>query len=440
MRIVRLPQLLRFWRVSFHEGNLRRLRAPDASTATDSLRTTHVHKPFVKTGPGRPTTRWIAAASALLAGAALAFAGAGASATSSAELSYKQSVTSAHFKASGLAELADGSGYSKLCWNIAAKAGATSIWCVKRTSQTGTWRLTGKRTGVKVRVAGDTALLAVDPQLAGLAAGLYKWDIAITPCQPDPTGATGSSSATGATAAAPDPTCAVHYPKSSSQTIRIRGLQPVGCSIKGPAQVTAGPRSGKKIALTFDDGPAPDTGQFLNELKHLKIHATFFMIGQQVAGHGALLKRMMAEGHELANHSWNHANLGGGGGAATQQITSTNRAIFRASGFRPCLMRPPYGSTGSDLVRRVRSQHMTSVLWDVDPKDWSTPGTGTIVNTIRGQTHAGSIILEHDGGGPRGQTLAALPQYVRTLKSRGYKFVTVNELLGYKTTYKLAGK
>jgi peptidoglycan/xylan/chitin deacetylase (PgdA/CDA1 family) len=101
-------------------------------------------------------------------------------------------------------------------------------------------------------------------------------------------------------------------------------------------------------------------------------------------------------------------------------------------------MRPPYGSTGGDLVSRVRAQHMTSVLWDVDPQDWRTPGTGVIVNTIRSQTRAGSIILEHDGGGNRSQTLSALPQYVRTLKSRGYKFVTVSELLGYKTVYKLA--
>jgi peptidoglycan/xylan/chitin deacetylase (PgdA/CDA1 family) len=146
---------------------------------------------------------------------------------------------------------------------------------------------------------------------------------------------------------------------------------------------------------------------------------------------------MMAEGHELGNHSWNHANLGSGGAAATQQIVSTNRAIQRASGFRPCVMRPPYGATSKDLVRRIRAEKMTSILWNVDPLDWRLPGTGTIVNVIRNQTRGGSVILEHDGGGNRSQTLAAIPQYVRTLKSRGYKFVTVSELLGYKTTYKL---
>jgi len=214
---------------------------------------------------------------------------------------------------------------------------------------------------------------------------------------------------------------------------------PVGCKVKGPAQVSSGRRAGKKIAVTFDDGPAPDTAQFLNKLKSLKIKATFFMIGKQVPGNGALLKRMAREGHELANHSWSHANLSAGGGIAHEQIVSTNRAIKRASGFQPCLMRPPEGATSAGLVGTVRSLKMTSVLWDVDPQDWRYPGTGTIVQTIRSQSHGGSIIVEHDGGGPRGQTLAALPQYVATLKSRGYKFVTVSELLGYKTKYKLAG-
>jgi peptidoglycan/xylan/chitin deacetylase (PgdA/CDA1 family) len=404
-----------------------------ASSATDSLKPTPVNTPFIHPGPGRPVARYGAAIVALIAGAALAVSGAGAVAAGTASLSYKQSVTSAHFKAEGLSELAGGSGYSKVCWNIDAKQGATSIWCAKRTSAAGTWRLTGKHAGVKVRFSGDTALLAVDPAVADLSPGLYKWNLSITPCQAAPT------SATGATAAVPAADCAVRYPQQGGQTVRIKSLMAVGCKVKGASQISAGPRRGKQIALTFDDGPAGDTPRFLDELKHLKIKATFFMIGQQVGGHGAVLKRMLAEGHELGNHSWNHSDLGAGGGAAAQQISSTNRAIKRASGFKPCLMRPPYGSTSGSLASTVRAQHMTSVLWDVDPQDWRTPGTGVIVNTIRGQTHAGSIILEHDGGGNRSQTLAALPQYVKTLKARGYKFVTVSELLGYRTTYKLAG-
>jgi peptidoglycan/xylan/chitin deacetylase (PgdA/CDA1 family) len=387
----------------------------------------------VNTEPGRLTPRLAAAAAALIAGVVLAVTGIGASATSNVSLSYKQSVASAHFKAVGLEELAKRSGYSRICWRIDAKSGRTHEWCVARTSRNGKWRLAGKRKGVKVRIDSSSALLAVDPQKAGLEPGLYKWNLAATPCAAPP------PSPTGATAALPPADCAVKYPRTGAETIRIRSLVPVGCMVKGAAQVSSGPRGSKKIAVTFDDGPAPDTTQFLNKLKSLKIKATFFMIGQQVPGNGALLKRMTREGHELANHSWNHANLGAGGAAAHDQIVSTNRAIKRASGFQPCLMRPPEGATSANLVSTIRSLGMTSVLWDVDPQDWRYPGTGSIVQTIRSQSHGGSIIVEHDGGGPRGQTLAALPQYVATLKARGYKFVTVSELLGYKTKYKLAG-
>ena len=74
---------------------------------------------------------------------------------------------------------------------------------------------------------------------------------------------------------------------------------------------------------------------------------------------------------------------------------------------------------------------MTSILWSVDPNDWRTPGTGSIINTVLGQTYGGGIILSHDGGGPRSQTLAAMPQIVNTLRRRGYKFVTLTDLLGY---------
>lgn len=368
-----------------------------------------------------------------MAGVVLAVTGTGASATSNVSLSYKQSVASAHFKAVGLKELAKGSRYSKLCWRIDAKVGKAREWCVARTSKKGKWRLIGKRKGVKVRIDSGSALLAVDPQEAGLKPGLYKWNLAVMPC------VAPRSSPTGVTAALPQADCAVKYPRTGGENIRIRSRVPVGCKVKGPAQVSSGRRASKKIAVTFDDGPSPDTAQFLNKLKSLKIKATFFMIGKQVPGNTALLKRMTREGHELANHSWNHANLSAGGSMAHDQIVSTNRAIKRASGFQPCLMRPPEGATSAGLVGTVRSLKMTSVLWDVDPQDWRYPGTGTIVQTIRSHSHGGSIIVEHDGGGPRGQTLAALPQYVATLKSRGYKFVTVSELLGYKTKYKLAG-
>lgn len=353
-----------------------------------------------------------------------------ASAAPNALLDYKQSVASAHFKASNLDQLESGSPFTKICWRLTPrKRGTERTWCARRETPSARWQLSPARRGARIRVDQDSALLAIRPSVAGVPTGLYRWSLSISDpdCAEAPTGPTSTESG-----------CELRFPSSGGKAIRIRGLVPAGCKAKGAAQVSRGPARGRRIALTFDDGPNAYTPQFLKSLRRLHVKATFFMIGQQVPGKGALLKRMMRDGHELANHSWSHANLGGGGAGATSQLTSTNRAIKRASGFRPCVMRPPYGSTGGDLVRRVRAQGMRSILWDVDPQDWRTPGVGTIVGTILRQTRPGSIILEHDGGGPRGQTLAAVPQYVRTLKARGYKFVTVSELLGYRTTYRLA--
>jgi peptidoglycan/xylan/chitin deacetylase (PgdA/CDA1 family) len=186
------------------------------------------------------------------------------------------------------------------------------------------------------------------------------------------------------------------------------------------------------VALTYDDGPAAITPRFLATLRRLGVPATFFMLGQQVAASPAITRQVMADGHELANHSWNHANLGGGGPAASAQLEHTNAVIRRVTGFTPCLFRPPGGSTGADLVARVRALGMTSVLWSADPFDWRLPGTSAIVGRVLAQTGRGGIILDHDGGGPREQTLAAAPAIIAALRARGYTFVTVSALLGYR--------
>lgn len=381
----------------------------------------------IEQGLGRSVHAVIAAFCAVIAGAAVAsaFFGGGAHASSSAKLSFHQSVESARFSVANLELLAKGTNYSKVCWRLTRSGADAGRWCAARRTSTGPWRISGaKRKGARIHIVGENATLALDPTAVGLPPGLYRWRFTADSCAAVPTGATGEED------------CSVSFPTPRGQKIRIRTVVPAGCRVRGRAQVTAGPRH-KQIALTFDDGPSQLTPKFLRTLKHLDVPATFFMLGQQVRGHESLLKQMLGDGHELANHSFDHANLGGGGPAATSEIVRTNRLIKRASGFRPCLMRPPYGSTGSDLVRRIRAQRMTSVLWDVDPQDWRLPGAGTVDRAIRAHTHGGSIIIEHDGGGPRGQTLAAIPHYVRALRARGYRFVTVSRLLGYRTTYRL---
>jgi peptidoglycan-N-acetylglucosamine deacetylase len=210
---------------------------------------------------------------------------------------------------------------------------------------------------------------------------------------------------------------------------------PTGCRATGASVRTHGPTNRKVVALTFDDGPAPITGRFLDLMEREQVPGTFFMLGSQVGGRQTMLKRMLAAGFELANHSWSHADLGRNPGRAPGEIRSTNAIIRRASGYTPCLFRPPYGSIGGGLAGAARGQGMLSILWDVDPQDWRTPGAGAIAARILSATRPGSIILMHDGGGPRGQTLFALGTVIRTLKARGYRFKTVSDLLGLRPTF-----
>jgi peptidoglycan/xylan/chitin deacetylase (PgdA/CDA1 family) len=209
-----------------------------------------------------------------------------------------------------------------------------------------------------------------------------------------------------------------------------QGTLPIGCKRHGPPVRYNGHRDRKRVAIGFDDGPAADTGAFVRELKHLKIHATFFEIGEQVPGNSSVMKKILATGNEIGNHSMHHVP-----NAGYSEIHDTQRAIKNATGFTPCVFRPPDGVFNSATVDAASSLGLTTVVWDVDPRDWSTPGTEAIKGNVVGNVKPGSIVVMHDGGGPRGQTLAALPGIVAALRHRGYEFVTVSELLGNKMIY-----
>lgn len=304
----------------------------------------------------------------------------------------------------------------RLCATFAGAAG-DAVLCVQRAD--GAWRLrSGSRTvvGSVGRPRAGTLVIRLRPAAVGLRPGAVRWHVAAT---------------AAACANVPGDSCTDRLPDAGDEPGRVWRAVTTGCVVRGPAQVSRGPR-GRTVALTYDDGPSTYTPGFLRELGRLGVPATFFMVGQQVGPNAALVRRMLDEGFELADHSWNHAILGGGGPGASSQMSRTNVAIRRATGYTPCLFRPPYGSTGADLVSRTRALGMTSILWTVDPLDWRTPGTGAIVSRVLSQVVPGAIILSHDGGGNRSQTLAALPQIVAGLRSRGYRFATVSELLGYR--------
>lgn len=212
---------------------------------------------------------------------------------------------------------------------------------------------------------------------------------------------------------------------------------PVGCMRHGGAgPYFNGPSWHKVVALTFDDGPWPDTPAFVKLLEARHVPATFFMIGEQVtSGYRQLLQRELRDGDALGDHTFTHADLTRTGGTFGQ-LQSTIFAIRRLTGYTPCVFRPPYGNFNQEVVRVAGSLRLATIVWNVDPTDWARPGSEAIEQRVLSQTRPGSIVLSHDGGGPRGETLAAYPHIINALKERGYRFETVPQLLGFHTIYK----
>lgn len=186
---------------------------------------------------------------------------------------------------------------------------------------------------------------------------------------------------------------------------------------------------GPFVAMTFDDGPhATLTPKLLDLLAKNRMKATFFFIGQNVAEYPEIVKRAAREGHEIASHSWSHPNLGKmGDDAVRRELQKTDDAIAAAIGTRPTLMRPPYGSITARQKSWINEAFgYRIIIWDVDPFDWRRPGPGVVTQRIVNGTHPGSIILAHD---IHPQTVEAMPETFEQLLAKGFKFVTVSELL-----------
>jgi peptidoglycan/xylan/chitin deacetylase (PgdA/CDA1 family) len=224
-------------------------------------------------------------------------------------------------------------------------------------------------------------------------------------------------------------------PPAAPPAAAIR-YRPVGCLRRGPAVAYRGGPPRKMVALTFDDGPAPDTAAFVTMLERSHASATFFMIGREVTGaFHATLARELRDGDALGNHTFTHPFLTRTGDVQGQ-LATTQRAIRNVSGYSPCVFRPPYGAVDASVVATAGSQGLGTILWNVDPSDFAQPGVGAIEQRVLAQVQPGSIIISHDGGGPRGQTLAAYPAIIHSLRLRGYRLVTVPQLLGFRPIYR----
>ena len=181
--------------------------------------------------------------------------------------------------------------------------------------------------------------------------------------------------------------------------------------------------------MTFDDGPhAQNTPRLLDLLKERGIKATFFVVGQNAVEYPDILKRIAAEGHELANHSYTHPILASmSEGAIRDQLEKTHQAVLSATGVTMKLLRPPYGALSQPQRAWAQSTFgYKTILWDVDPLDWKFRDASRVESEILSHAKSGSIILSHD---IHKTTVDAMPSTLDALAAKGFKFVTVSELL-----------
>jgi peptidoglycan/xylan/chitin deacetylase (PgdA/CDA1 family) len=198
-----------------------------------------------------------------------------------------------------------------------------------------------------------------------------------------------------------------------------RAPKPVNCAIH------------KCVALTYDDGPAGSTPALLRTLAAKKAPATFFVLGQQATKYPATMRAIRNAGHEIGVHTWDHANLTKLSSASvTSELDRSIAAVRQTTGQRTTLMRPPYGAT-NQTVRSVEGRlGLAEILWSVDPQDWKDRNTATVTQRVLAAAKPGAIVLMHD---IHPTTVAAAPAIIDGLRKRGYRLVTVSQLLGKPT-------
>ena len=209
---------------------------------------------------------------------------------------------------------------------------------------------------------------------------------------------------------------------SGGPVIRMAGSRPSSYTM--PART---------VALTFDDGPDPTwTPKILAVLRHYRVPGTFFLVGAHVASDPGLVREELRDGDEVGSHTYTHANLATAGWREDFELTLTQNALAGTAGIRTRLLRMPYSSepdalTAADwrAAERAGRDGYLVVLTSLDTTDWARPGVARIVAAATPRGRRGAIIMFHDGGGDRAQTVAALPAIITQLRARGYRFTTV---------------
>src|SRR5271165_1336592 len=312
----------------------------------------------------------------------------------------------------------------------AASPDSLHVWYAKRAGQRrrSSWsrpmaKGRAARAGMTRRavlvVGGVTLLVGYSQHPARRSAEAAQTDAA------HPTPASGRTPSASPTAEPPRP---ASTPSASTPSASPRAASPraAGRGRRGDQPMYNVDDGPKVIALTIDDGPSPVyTPQILRLLDEYQVTATFSMIGLEVDAHPGMAREVAAAGHMIANHTWSHLDLAVLPPVAViDQMNRATGAIHTVTGRVPTLFRAPYGYWSPVVLQYCAQTGMTPLDWSVDPRDWSRPGVASIVSNIMRNTKTGSIILEHDGGGNRSQTVAALKIVLPRLLAAGYQFTT----------------
>ena len=196
------------------------------------------------------------------------------------------------------------------------------------------------------------------------------------------------------------------------------------------------PPEKKVIALTFDDGPWPNsTAKVLDILKKNNIKGTFFVVGQNVKNYPDLTRRVVTDGHVIANHTWHHWYHHMNAQAAAYEVANTGDIIYQTTGVKTSLFRPPGGIMNNGVAAYAKSNKYAVIMWSSDSMDYARPSVPKLINNIFREAKPGGIVLMHDGGGDRSHTVKALPEIISRFRKQGYEFVTVPELLEMQNQY-----
>lgn len=232
-------------------------------------------------------------------------------------------------------------------------------------------------------------------------------------------------------------------PDSKSLAAEADVLQdnPLAKRLNRPSSMPSTPPAGARIsysqvnitqpvvAMTFDDGPHPSlTPKLLDILKERNVKCTFFLIGQNVKMYPKIVQRIIAEGHEIGNHTYTHCSLTSrSDDQIRSELKQSEAALMTAANYRPQLIRPPYGAINTRIKQLMFSEFgYSTIMWSVDPQDWRRPGVSVVTSRLVNGAHPGAIMLAHDIHPP---TIQAVPAMFDQLLAKGYQFVTVSQLM-----------